>query len=113
MIIACNECIKYGYNKEKNHADEVNFPWQKMIYNFAITVTRIHFAVCEVWSNNLNPEILWICKAATKIQDFVKSAKILIGRVIKQEVLINHKKKALLKLFNSCEEIFIHTLNRL
>ena len=26
------------------------------IYNFAITITRIHLAICKVQSDNLNPE---------------------------------------------------------
>ena len=39
--------------------------------------------------------------------NFLKFAKILFGRVIKQRGLINHMKKALLKLFNSHEEYFI------
>ena len=46
-------------------------------------------------------------KATTKFQDFIKSAKILIGRVIKQGGLINHMKKALLKLVDSQKECFI------
>ena len=29
-----------------------------MIYNFAIAITRIHFAICEVRSDNLNPGII-------------------------------------------------------
>ena len=39
---------------------EINFPWEKtalfyMIYNFTITITRIHFTICKVRSSNLNP----------------------------------------------------------
>ena len=44
-------------------------------------------------------EILRICKATTKFQDFKKSAEILIGRIRKQKGLINHTKKVSLKLF--------------
>ena len=42
--------------------DELKFPWKKVvsmfcvIYNFAITLTTIHFPIYEVRSNNLNPE---------------------------------------------------------
>ena len=52
---------KFEYNVEEYNVDEVSFPSQKplhifcMIYNFAVTITRIHFAICEVQSNNLNP----------------------------------------------------------
>ena len=62
LIIACNGWIKYGYNVEEYDPDELTFPWGKllcifhMIYNFAVTITRIHFAICKVWSNNSNPE---------------------------------------------------------
>ena len=51
-------------------------------------------------------EILQICKATTKFQDFIKSAKVLIGRIMKQGGLINHVKKALLILFSSHKECF-------
>ena len=65
-------------------------------------------------------ETLRICKATTKFQEFLKFAKILIGRIIKQTGLINHVKKTFLKLLNSHEECFIkfrktndYTLNKL
>ena len=41
-----------------------------------------------------------MCNATTKFQNFIKSAKISIGKIIKQGGLINNMKKALLKLFN-------------
>ena len=50
-----------------------------------------------MFSSAMSAEILRICKAATKFQD-IKPTKILIGRIIKQGGLINHMKKALLKL---------------
>ena len=44
--------------------DELNFPWEKkllrifcLIYNFIIAISRIHFAICEVRSDDLNPGI--------------------------------------------------------
>ena len=40
-----------------------------------------------------------ICKATTTFQDFIKSAKILVGRIRKQRGLINHMKKVPLKLY--------------
>lgn len=43
----------------------------------------------------------------TKLQDSIKSAKMLTGGVIKQGGQINHTKKALLKLFKSQKECFI------
>ena len=52
----------------------------------------------------MSAEILQIYKATTKFQHFIKSAKFLIGRITKKGSLINHMKKALLKLFNSHEE---------
>ena len=55
----------------------------------------------------ISAEIFRICKATTKFQDFIKSAKILIGRIRKQKGLINHMEKALLKLFNFHEECYI------
>ena len=55
----------------------------------------------------MSAEILRICKRTTKFQDFIKSSEILIGRIMKQKGLINHMKKALLKLFNCGEECFV------
>ena len=52
-------------------------------------------------------EKLQIWKVATKFQDFIKSAKILIGRIIKQGALINLLKKVLLKKSNNHEECFV------
>ena len=52
-------------------------------------------------------EILRIYRATVKFQDFIKSAKTSIGRIIKQGGLINHMRVALLKLFNSHKESFI------
>ena len=46
---------------EKSNVDELNFLWEKttshfrMIYNFKIPITRIHFTICKVWNNNSNP----------------------------------------------------------
>ena len=31
-----------------------------MIYNFTVAIARIHFAICEVRSNNSNPGIFFI-----------------------------------------------------
>ena len=42
-------------------------------------------------------EILRMCKVTTKFQDFLKFAKIMKGRIIKQRGMINHMKQALLK----------------
>ena len=49
----------------------------------------------------MSAEILQICKAATKFQDFIKFNKKSIARIIKQRSLINQMKKAQLKLFYS------------
>ena len=57
----------------------------------------------------MSAEIHRICKATTKFQGFIKSAKILIGRIKKQGGLINYMKKAplnLFKIFNSHKECF-------
>ena len=40
----------------------------------------------------MSAEILWISKTTTKFQHVIKSAKILIGRIIKQEGLLKHMK---------------------
>ena len=57
--------------------------------------------------STVSAEIPRICKGVTKFQDFTKSAKMLVGRIIEQGGLINHMKKALLKLFNGHKECFI------
>ena len=44
--------------------------------------------------SSISTEILETCKAITKFQDFMRSTKVLIGRIIKQGGLINHRKKA-------------------
>ena len=49
----CNGWIKYGYKFSLGKKLLCIF---LMIYNSAITVSRIHFATCNVWSNNLNPK---------------------------------------------------------
>ena len=55
-------CIQHIYNVKKYNMDELNFSWKKvlsnfcMIYNFTITLTKIHFPIYEVQSNNSNPE---------------------------------------------------------
>ena len=48
----------------KNVIWQIKFPFGKkllhnfsMIYNFATTIIRIHFAICKVQSDNSNPEI--------------------------------------------------------
>ena len=46
----------------------------------------------------MSPEILRMCKAMTKLQDFLKFARILIGRIIKLGGPTNNMKKLLLKL---------------
>ena len=41
---------------------ELNFPWEKTALHFSydlqltIAITRIHFAICEVRSDNTNPQ---------------------------------------------------------
>ena len=46
--------------------DELNFLWEKllwifrMISNLTIEIARIHFAICEVESDNSNPGIFFI-----------------------------------------------------
>ena len=44
-----NGCIKFSLGKKLLHIF-------CMIYNFVVAVTRIHLTICEVQSNNLNPE---------------------------------------------------------
>ena len=57
-----NIWIQHIYNVKKYNMDELKFPWKKvlsifyMIYNFTITLTRTHFPIYEVQSNNSNPE---------------------------------------------------------
>ena len=53
----------------------------------------------KMFYSAMSAEILRVCKALTKFHDFMKSAKILIDKIIKQGGLISHTKKALLKLF--------------
>ena len=61
----------------------------------------------KMFYSAMSAEILQICTATAKFEDFKKCAKILVGRIIKQGGLINHMSKALLKLFNSHKECFI------
>ena len=81
------------YNKE----DSFNFNIIRMPYKSNNISHKIFYVV-------MSTKILRICKTTSKFQDFTKSTEILIGRIIKQTGLINHMKKALLKLFNSQEE---------
>ena len=53
----------------------------------------------QMFYSAVSAEILWICKATIKFQDFIKSAKTMIRRIM-QWGLINHMEKALLKPFN-------------
>ena len=46
----------------------------------------------------MSAEILRMCKAMTKLQDFLKFARILIGRIIKLGGPTNNMEKLLLKL---------------
>ena len=57
----------------------------------------------------MSAEILRIGKVTTKSQDFIKSTKIIIGRITKQWGLINFMKKALLKLFNSHKNVSLNS----
>lgn len=52
-------------------------------------------------------ELLRICRATSKFQVFIKSATVSIERIVKQEGLINHLKKTLLKLFNGHKKCLI------
>ena len=61
----------------------------------------------KIFYSEISAEILPICKGATKFQDFIKFAKMVIGRIIKQGGQVNHIKKALLKLLNSHKDCFI------
>ena len=51
---------------EKLKTDELNFLWERivcisrMIYNFTVAIAIIHFAICEVRSNNLSPGLFFI-----------------------------------------------------
>ena len=60
-----------------------------------------------MFSSAISTEILQIWKTITKFEDFIKSSKTLLGRITKQQGLINHMKRALLKLYNSQKECFI------
>ena len=56
----------WQYVLEKFNMDELNFLWEKllwifrMISNFTVEIARIHFAICEVESDNSNPGIFFI-----------------------------------------------------
>ena len=86
-----------------------NFRFQTKLYdkqdNFNFSIIRMPYKSISIIHKKLystmSAEILRICNARTKFQ---KSAKILIGRIMKQMDLINQLKKPLLKLFNSHEE---------
>ena len=54
----------------------------------------------KMFYSAVSAEILRICKATTKFQDFLKSAKIIVRRII-QGRLVNHTEKTLLKPFNT------------
>ena len=60
---------------EKSNMDELNFLWEKTGLHFSydlqtITIARIHFTICKLRSNNLNPGIF-----------FINLAKILIAHL--------------------------------
>lgn len=61
LIIACNGLLKYGYNVEEYDPDDLIFPWGKNCFAFfawfAIAITKIHFAIGKVRSDNSNPEV--------------------------------------------------------
>ena len=52
----------------------------------------------------ISAKILQICKTTTKFQDFIKSSE---KKNHKQEGLLDHMKRALLKLFSSHKQCFI------
>ena len=68
MIIVCNGWLRYGYNVEKYNVEELNLPWEKTNshssydYKFATAVTIIHFAICQVSSDNSNLVIIYLYK---------------------------------------------------
>ena len=57
------------YNMEKYNLDKLTFPWEKTVLQFSyhlqlynhFTITRIHFAICKVQSDNSNPGNVNIC----------------------------------------------------
>ena len=83
--------------KRYNKKDSFNFNIIRMPYKSSNISHKIFYVI-------MSAKILQICKTTSKFQDFTKSTEILIERIIKQTGLINHMKKALLRLFNSHEE---------
>ena len=55
----------------------------------------------------MTAEMLQIYKATSKFQNFLKSARILIKRIIKQGGLINHMKNGQLKPFHNHKKCII------
>ena len=51
-----------------------------MIYNFTTVITRIHFAICEVQSDNSNPEM---------IVNSEKFLAIVVKNMLKWKILIH------------------------
>ena len=74
MIIVYNGWIKQGYDVENITWTDWIFLGKKTasqfctIYNFTIAITRIHFAICEVRTDNSNPAVKtnYIIKYVTK-----------------------------------------------
>ena len=80
--------------KRKNSRFLAKFYDERDKFNF--NVIRIPYKTNNILRKMfylaMSAEILWISKTTTKFQDFIKSAKILIGRIIKQEGLLKHMK---------------------
>ena len=61
LFVFSNEILS---NVAKYNVEELNFPWEKTPshfsydFKFAIKITIIHFAICKVPSDNLNPVLL-------------------------------------------------------
>ena len=105
-----NNCpAELELRKENQLNKNANFSDKRDSFNFNIirTLYKSNNILNKLFYSARSAGILRICKATVKFQYFIKFSKILIGRIIKQGVLINDMKKVLLKLFNSHEEYFI------
>ena len=87
--------VKIQDSKLCDKPDNINFNIIRMSY-------KLNYIPHKMFYSAISADILRISKATTKILDFIKSAKILIRRMIKQGDQINH-----MNFFYSHKECFL------
>ena len=87
--------VKIQDSKLCDKPDNINFNIIRMSY-------KLNYIPHKMFYSAISADILRISKATTKILDFIKSAKILIRRMIKQGDQVNH-----MNFFYSHKECFL------